>query len=48
MDGEHFSIMFFPCLYGEIVHGAVEQFDATIPRGYKTLILVDFRPGEVV
>lgn len=48
MDGEHLSVVFLPCLYGEVVYGAVEQFDATVSGGYEALILVDFGPGDVV
>ena len=48
MDGEDFSIMFFPRSNGELVKTDVEEFDGTIACRYEDLVLMRFGPGEVV
>lgn len=40
--------MFFPARNGEVVGCGVEQLDAAIARCGEDLVLVDFRPGQIV
>jgi hypothetical protein len=48
VDGEDFAGMLGPCLYWELVQRYVEELDAAVTRCSKDLILVGFRPGDVV
>lgn len=45
---KHLPIMFFPVHNGEIIGGRVVELDAAITRRRQDLVLVDFRPGEVI
>lgn len=40
--------MFLPARNGEVVGCGIEQLDAAIARCGKDLVLVDFRPGQIV
>lgn len=48
MHGEHFSLMLVPGLDGEFVERDVEQLDGAIAGSNHDLVLVRFRPGQVV
>lgn len=48
IHAEHFSVMFFIVLDGEVVECAVEELDTAVARRREDLVLVDFGPGEIV
>lgn len=45
---EDFTVVFFPILDGEVIQVAIEQLNATVPRGCENLIFVDLRPRKIV
>lgn len=40
--------MFLPVLDGEVVESRIEELDAAVTGRCEDLVLVDFRPGEIV
>lgn len=48
MHAEDLAVVLFPILDGEIVQVVVEKLNAAISRCCENLVLVDFRPGEVI
>lgn len=48
MHSEYLSFMLLPGLDGEFVEGDVKEFDGAVAGGYDDLVLVRFRPREIV
>ena len=48
MDGKHLALVLLPGLHGEVVQSDVEELNGAIADGDDDLVLVGFRPGEVV
>lgn len=48
MNGEDLPLVLLPGLDGELVKRYIEELDGTIACGGDELVLVRFRPGDVV
>lgn len=46
--GEDLALMLLPGLHGEFVQGDVEEFDGAVAGGDDDLVLVRFRPSQIV
>lgn len=48
MHAEDLAVVFLPVLDGEVVQVVVEELDTAISRRCEELVLVNFRPSEVI